>query len=136
MHPGSHHGRVDGFGDEIYRPGSQPRGFFSDVVQRGDEDNRDVACGSIGLEASAHFQAIHVGHHHIQQHQVRRIACTGLQCLRPTGGHEDLVVLAENVEQCLDVDGLIVHYQKPGQLRRWGHGCLWVVGGMGHALNA
>jgi hypothetical protein len=45
------------------------------LVQRRDDDDRQVAGTGGGLEGLQHLEAIHLGHHDIEQHQVERGAC-------------------------------------------------------------
>jgi hypothetical protein len=69
---GQHHGRNDRLGQVIH--GSQPQ---SGLLIRGfshgcDEDHWNEIAATIGAKAAHHLEAIHFGHHDIEQHEIRR----------------------------------------------------------------
>ena len=47
----------------------------------------------VGLESPADLEAIHVGHHHVEQHDIAFRALADRQSLRPAGGGHDVKIL-------------------------------------------
>ena len=88
--------------------------FLGRVGMGGDKHHGNVAGGFIRLELGADFKAIHAWHHHIEQHQVRRVAFADAKGLRATGCHEHLAFPGKRLVHDLDVDGLVIHHQQFG----------------------
>ena len=63
-------------------------------------------------DAAAHFQAVHPGHHHIQQHHVGLDLVELFQALLAVAGRGDLIALLGQVQaqQLTDV-GVIIHHK-------------------------
>ena len=51
-------------------PASRPAHAVGRLVERRDHDHRNVMGGRIVLEPAADLEAVHVGHHHVEQHDV------------------------------------------------------------------
>ena len=78
-------------------------------VPRGDEDHGDVRCLRLGLEAAAGLPAVHAGHHHVEQDQVRLLGPRKGD--RALAGARDLCLAADRLEaprQELHVRDLVV----------------------------
>ena len=60
---------VKRLGDVVVRAQLQPQHLIERLVPRCDHNNRDVRGLPHGFE---HLPAVHAGHHHVQQHQIRR----------------------------------------------------------------
>ena len=88
----AHGRRIHRLGDEVDRAHFETARFLRRVVVRGDEDDRNVARVVLALEPAADFVAVHVGHHHVQQHQVGRVVATQRQRLGTAGRHLHPVV--------------------------------------------
>ena len=111
---GLHDGRRDGLGQVVCGPQVQPLGLVLLLAHGRDEDDRDVLGGIVLLELTADFIAVHLGHHDVQEDQVRgaRGACR-LERLRSVDGGHDLVVRLEQIGQHVDVEPLVVDDQDP-----------------------
>ena len=66
-HPRPHRGNVNGLANEIHGPHRKPTLLAVGVVERGDENNRDMLKLLALFQPPTHFQAIHVWHHDVQQ---------------------------------------------------------------------
>ena len=109
---GPHHLWLDRFGDEVHRAGGQRAGFNVGVVMGRDEHHWNVAGGGVDLEPATDLEAVHAGHAHIQQHQIRLAAGAQRQGLFAVGGHQHLVVGREGLVDRLDVQRLVVDHQQ------------------------
>ena len=69
-HARDQHDVGDGLGQEIVGAGFQSAIAVGRAVERGDHHDGNVVRGRIGLEAAADFEAVHVGHHHVEQDDV------------------------------------------------------------------
>src|SRR5207302_1512416 len=98
----------------------------------------NVARGLLFLEPPADFVAIHPRHHHIEENQVRRLVvrCNG-ECAFAIGCDSDAEVVAETVDQQLQIDRLIVRdqQQRPPRLRI-GHDLCALTAPAGFAAGA
>ena len=75
--------------------------------EAGHEDDGDVACTEVGLEAARDFEAVHAGHHGIEQDHIRQgLRCT-LQGRFAVGGDEHGV--AGFVERIVE-DGQVLRH--------------------------
>ena len=72
VHPHTRHHffGFDGFGDVIDPPRLQRGHQVFGLGEAGHEDDGDVGCCGGGLEAEGHLEAIHAGHHRVEQHDV------------------------------------------------------------------
>ena len=133
LHARQHFVAVERFGEEIIGPGFDAFDPLFAGIQRRDHHHRQHRGGRIGANRRAHFVAIHVRHHHIEQHEVRRFAwlwCAGfLQAFAAAIGGDHAVALeAEYVGQHAHIGRDVVDHQKAG--RRYGRG----FGGLAHAV--
>ena len=51
-------------------PASRPRTRSDGLVERGDDHHRNEMRRRIGLQAAADLEAVHVRHHHVEQHDI------------------------------------------------------------------
>ena len=133
LNPGPHQGLVHRLVDEIHATRLQGPDLAQGVGLGGDEDDRDVARGRIGLESRADREAVHFRHHDVQQNQVRFDPLgQQLQGLGPGSGEAEGIVTLEDAEQDLDVQRCIVDDQDVclGVIRHDGYSGL---AGEGHA---
>ena len=57
-------------GEEIVGAGVEAAHAVARLVERGHHDHRNVLGRRIGLEAAADLEAVHVRHHHVEQHEI------------------------------------------------------------------
>ena len=61
-------------------------------------------------DALAHLNAVQLGQHHVQQHQVHRLGVEHLQGFFAVGSGQNLIAfLFEGKTQAFDNEGLVVH---------------------------
>ena len=105
-------GRPDGFRNIVYGPQPEPPGLVLHFAHRCHEDNWHVPRARVGLEPAAHLVAVHLRHHHVEQHQVGTVLREGdLKRACPAGGNAQFVVLTEQIMENFDVDRGVVHNQ-------------------------
>jgi len=109
--PRPDHPRVEGLGDEIDGPQRKARGFGGDVVEGGDEDDRDVGGPLVGLQPAADLEAVHAGHHDVEQDDVRRRESCDFQRPLAACGRDDIVFAAEEFDQDVDIHLRVIHHQ-------------------------
>jgi hypothetical protein len=79
---------------------------------RGDEDDGDAAGVLARLQALADLDAVHVGHHHVEQDQVRLLLLDVIERLEAVvGGDNPDALTFQFALQELDVDGLVIDDQ-------------------------
>ena len=88
-------GGIHRLADKIHSPGSQRGRFFLRAVLRGHENHRNRRSIRLSLELPADFQAVHIRHQYIKQHQIRLVLMTHRQRFLPAGGHKHFVVISE-----------------------------------------
>ncbi len=114
-HPGQELGLVDRLGEEVVRARLDALHPLGGRVQRGDHDHGQEARRLVGPQPPAHLVAAHLGHHHVEQHQIRPVLPDALQGLPPGGrGADDVAVPAQHTLQQLHVHGRVVHDQDAG----------------------
>jgi hypothetical protein len=132
-------GRPGGAGPAQHRPDAGDDLLkaerLGDVVVAADGQAGDLVLGGVlgrqeqhrgaGValaEPSGHVEAVQVGQHHVQDHQVGSVALHGLEGLQPAGGggHLEPGQAQAGREQLEDV-GLVLHHQQPGLRLRLAH---------------
>ena len=79
IHPGLDNHRAEGLGHVVHRPQQQPPLLVLDVRQAGQQDHRDKP-GQLGaLQLLQQGEAVHLGHHHVQQDQGKAPLLGGAQ---------------------------------------------------------
>ena len=61
---------VDGLGQEVVGAAFEPLDLVGRLIERGDHDDGNVMGLDIGLDAAADFEAVHAGHHHVEQDDI------------------------------------------------------------------
>jgi hypothetical protein len=111
-HPGQHQDRLDRLGDVIGRAQQQASFLVVDVGQGGQEDHRDVCGGGVFVQASQYFVAVHAGHHHVEQHQIRpRRAGRRAQGAFSGVGGAHLIFRSQQMRQQRQVCGFVIDDQ-------------------------
>ena len=88
LHPGQHLHGVEGLGDVVVRPHVEAQDLVRVLRLGGEEDHRHVG----HLPELGHGgDAVQLGHHNVQQHQVDVLLGQDGQGLRPIIGGKDLV---------------------------------------------
>ena len=105
----------DRLGEEIVGPGLEAAHPIGRLVERGDHHHRDVVRRQPGLEAAADLEAVHVRHHHVEQHDVALRALADRERLRAAHGGEDVEIFGgEPRLQQLDVGRHVVDDENAG----------------------
>ena len=104
---GHHFLGVKGLDHVVVGTQLQAQHFIKGLALGGEHHHRGVACLA---DAAAHFQAVHAGHHHVQQHHVGFDLIELFQAFLAVVGHRDLIALLGQVQpqQFADV-GIVVH---------------------------
>jgi hypothetical protein len=111
-------GEVDRFGDVVVGAGVQPFDLVFGRVERGLHDDRNERQRRIGLHTLRHFDAVHLGHHDVEQHEVGRRFFDLFQRFRSVAGAVGGVApRLETGAQQLDVVLMIVDDQDPRGFR-------------------
>jgi hypothetical protein len=69
-HARQHLARADGLGHVVHAAGLEGGHHVLGLGQAGHEDDRDVRGGRVGLQPARHLEAVHAGHHGVEQHDV------------------------------------------------------------------
>ena len=94
FYPGQQFHRIKGFGHVVIRPHVQAQHLVAVLAFGGEQDNRHVA----GLaQPGSGGNAVHGGHHHIQQNQMQRFPGGNLQRLCPVFRFKQGIALAGQV---------------------------------------
>jgi len=96
-------------GDPVDGAGGKSLRQVLDVRLGRDEDQRDLAQGRIALETTAGLETVYLGHHHVEQHEIRQNGRRDAQRLLPAGGEEDLMAeRCQHLPEQVQVSGLVV----------------------------
>ena len=63
------------------------------MIERGDHDHRDMLGARLGFQPTADLEAVHAGHHHIEQHHIGALVGTDLERLTAAPGGADVEIL-------------------------------------------
>ena len=112
MHPGDDLGQREGLGHVVVATDGEPGQLVLQGVARGQE--QDGHAQAVGAQPPGYLEAVEVGQHHVEDHQVRRV----LLCLRQRlAACHRLVdrepLVAQRCRHCIDDGGLVVDHQHP-----------------------
>jgi hypothetical protein len=108
-HARQHHRGPQRLGDVVDRAHRQPALFLLGGVERGDADHRDVARQRIGAQAAHHLEAVHAGHHQVEQDQIGlRLQRSQLERRRAGIGRAHRVVAHQQFAQHREVLGDVI----------------------------
>jgi hypothetical protein len=96
-HAGEQHDVVDRLGQEVRGAGFQALDAVGAAVQRRDQHHGDVAGGGVFLEFAADGEAVHAGHHHVQQDHVGQLARRQGQGGGAVIGDGDLIIFGRQL---------------------------------------
>ncbi len=82
--------QVDGLGDVIDRAGLEAFEFIFFIGTGGDEEDGYGGGVGVGFEASAGFDAVHLGHHDVEEYEVGFLLADYLDAFEPVGCDEDI----------------------------------------------
>ena len=100
---------LEGLADAIDAAGGKRRNPAVDVGQGRHEDDRDIAIVVAVLQAAAGLEAVDIGHHDVEQDQVRTGKSDPVERLEPAKRHQDLVaVVFEMVDQDAEIGRVVV----------------------------
>ena len=87
------------------------------VAVSGNDDDGDVARGGIRFHFGEHLEAVHPGHHDVEQHQVGRMFFDLGEGFDAVGGGDGFdAEILQFLEQIIDVKSLVI-YDEDGELR-------------------
>jgi hypothetical protein len=102
----------DRLGKKIVGAGFEPAHLVGRLIERGDHDHRNVVGGRIALEPPAHFEAVHVGHHDVEQDEIAFGALADQERVLAAHRRDHVEILRRQPRfQELDVRGHIVDDQ-------------------------
>jgi hypothetical protein len=78
---------------QLIRPGFQARHHVLAVRPRGHQNDRHECKAGVVLEPAADLDAVELGHHHVEQDQVRAVFFCGSQGLLAVGGLSQIVAV-------------------------------------------
>ena len=105
----------DRLGQKIVGAGFEPAHAVGRLVERGHHDHRNVMRGRIGLEPPAHFEAVHVRHHDVEQDEVAFGALADRQRLLAAHRRDDVEIFGRQPRfQQLDVGRHVVDDENAG----------------------
>ena len=91
-HPRGQRQFGDRLGQKIVGAGFQPAHLVGRLVERRDHHHRNVVGGGIAFQPPAHFEAVHVGHHDVEQHEVALGALADRQRFLAAHGGDDVEI--------------------------------------------
>jgi hypothetical protein len=91
------HGGRDRLGQVIHRTKAEAALLIGGVIERRDEDDRDIPRQGVLAQFAQHLVAVHARHHHIEQDEVglRVCACHPQRALTGIGGAHPVVRLQQ-----------------------------------------
>ncbi len=106
----------DRLGQEIVGAGFEAAHAVGRLIERGHHHHRDVVRGRIALEPAAHLEAVHVRHHHVEQHEIAFGALADRERVLAAGGGDDVEIFGREpgLEQ-LHIGGDVVDDQNAGR---------------------
>ena len=116
LHP-RHQGKlVERLGEIFVGAGLEPGHHILGVGLGGHQDDRHERQRRIALQPAADFDAVELGHHHVEQEKVRQMFAGGGQRFLAVGGLQQLVAVhAEARRQNVPI-GLVIVYDQDA---RW-----------------
>ena len=81
------------------------------IGKAGDHDDRDVPCGGLLLQLFQQGEAVHPGHHHIQQDQREALFQDAAQPLFRRLGDRDVVFIIQDRSQPGGLGGAVINDQ-------------------------
>ena len=100
---------VEGLDHIVVRPQFQAQHLVKGLALGGEHDDRRVARGA---DAPADLPAVHLGHHHVQQHKAGLLALKGGHGGLAVGGDDGLVALLCQIQPQQFADVLVVVHDK------------------------
>ena len=134
LDPGHQGGLVDGLRQVFVAARLEAGDDVLGVGFGGDRDDRHERERRIRFDPPADFHPVHLGHHDIQQDQVRLLRSRERQGFFAVGGREDLIpVGGEAGLEDVQVHGVVVRDENP---RRRSHGATAGTGGSSPGVRA
>src|SRR5678815_940462 len=104
--------RLNRLRDVVHGAQVQAGDLIRDFAKSRQKDNDDVAGSHAGLDPSANFKAVHIGHHHIEKNEIRMSTLCDVERRPSVCRDEDAMTTAvKNAGQYLDVYGAVVDNQ-------------------------
>ena len=120
-HPRQNNGRRDRLVDEIDGTEFEAQFLIGSFGFGGEEDHRHAGGRRVRLQCPADRIAIHLGHHHIEQDQIRRRRLGQRQPALPAVGQLDPVMLTQQLVEQTEVGGCVVDdkHRRPVVRHHW-----------------
>ncbi len=118
LHPGHQLDVVDRLGQEVVGAGLEPAHAVGGLVERGHHQHRDMAGLAVDLEPRTDLEAVHLGHHHVEQDDVDLALGADRQRFLAGSSRDDVEILSRKprLEQA-DIRWNIVDDQHPCRQR-------------------
>jgi hypothetical protein len=94
LDPGDQRGLVDRLGQVLLGAGLEALDHVDRVRLGGDQDDRHERQPGLALEPPADLDAVHLGHHNVEQDEIRMVFAGGRQGGLAVGRGQDVVALA------------------------------------------
>src|SRR6185312_9631351 len=106
---------LEGLGDIVDATGAERLDLAVDVGQGRHEDHRYVAARVQGLHAAAGFEAVEVGHHDVEQDEIRLGEAGAVERFVAAERDEHVVAVDfEIVDEDAEIDGIVVDDEDSG----------------------
>ncbi len=103
---------VDRLGEEVVRAAFEATDAVGGLVERGDHHHREMHGGRVGFQTGADFEAVHAGHHDVQQNDVAASIAAELERFGPVRRGNDVEIFGREARfQELDVRKQVVDDQ-------------------------
>ncbi len=97
FHPCPQNRGINGFGNIISGPQSEPSGFILNITHCSNENNGYVFCIFICFQIFANFISVHLRHHDIEQDKVGLHFLNNSQCPDAVCGKSQLITLMKRL---------------------------------------
>ena len=102
-HACDHEIGAEGLVDDVDRAGGQCLRFAGRVGSRGDEEDGHLARRVLLAQCGTDLEAVHLGHHHVEQDQIRRALAGEVDAFTAGGGELDVAFGGQHFRQQDDV---------------------------------
>ncbi len=99
-------------GDVVHAAQPEPLELVGRILQRRQEDHRNVAGPRVRLEAPAHLEAVEAGHADVEQDEIRRLDSRGGEAeLAAQGGADGVARASQELGEQPEGSGRVLNYE-------------------------